>query len=92
MGKDIFCRKVKHSKKDQGEPEAEDKIEGDAPDNEVDESGRACRHQGWWKRGDVETTLNSERKNECIVRLDNLERAFWMGTEVGQLGGYGFQN
>ena len=26
---------------------------------------------------------NSERKDECIVRLDDPERAFWMGTEVG---------
>jgi hypothetical protein len=34
---------------------------------------------------------NSGRKDACIVRLDDLERAFWMGTEVGQLGGYGFQ-
>jgi len=25
------------------------------------------------------------------VRLDDLERAYWMGTEVSQLGGYGFQ-
>jgi ribonuclease HI len=25
------------------------------------------------------------------VRLDDLETALWMGTEVGQLGGYGFQ-
>jgi hypothetical protein len=25
------------------------------------------------------------------VLLDDLERAHWMGTEVGQLGGYGFQ-
>jgi hypothetical protein len=33
----------------------------------------------------------SERKDECVVRLDDLERAFWMGTEVGQLGAYGFQ-
>ena len=34
---------------------------------------------------------NSDRKDECIVRLDDLERAFWMSTEVGQLGRYGFQ-
>ncbi len=33
----------------------------------------------------------SKRKDECIVRVDDLERAFWMGTEVGQLGGHGFQ-
>jgi len=31
---------------------------------------------------------SSEQKDECIVRLDDLERAYWMGTEVGQLGGY----
>jgi hypothetical protein len=28
---------------------------------------------------------------ECIVCLDDLERAYWMGTEIGELGGYGFQ-
>ena len=78
--------------------------EEDAPDNEVDGSGCACRQKGWWKRGDVEAKLNtvnmtawvhkecdiieeeallklqeawdsSEQKDECVVRLDNLERA-----------------
>ena len=34
---------------------------------------------------------SSEQKDECVVRLDDLVRAYWMGTEVGQLGGYGFQ-
>ena len=34
---------------------------------------------------------SSEQKDECIVCLDDLERAYWMGTEVGLLGGYGFQ-
>ena len=34
---------------------------------------------------------SSEQKDECVVRLDDLERAYWMGTEVGLLGGYGFQ-
>ena len=33
----------------------------------------------------------SEQKDECIVCLNDLERAYWMGTEIGQLGGYGFQ-
>jgi ribonuclease HI len=118
--KAIFCGKVKSGKKEQGQNEAEDEIEEDAPGNEVDESGRACWQKGWWKRGDVEAKLNtvnmtawvhkecnimdeealikfqeawnnSERKDGCLVRLDDLERAFWMGTEVGQLGGYGFQ-
>ena len=32
-----------------------------------------------------------EQKDECIVRMNDLERDYWMGTEVGQLGGYGFQ-
>ncbi len=34
---------------------------------------------------------SSEQKDECTVCLDDLERAYWMGTEVGLLGGYGFQ-
>ena len=29
---------------------------------------------------------SSEQKDECIVCLDGLERAYWMGTEIGQLG------
>ena len=34
---------------------------------------------------------SSEQKDECIVRLNDLEGAYWMGTEIGQLGAYGFQ-
>ena len=34
---------------------------------------------------------SSEQKDECIVCLDDLERAYWMGAEIGQLGGDGFQ-
>jgi ribonuclease HI len=34
---------------------------------------------------------SSEQKDECTVCLDDLERAYWMGTEVGLLDGYGFQ-
>jgi hypothetical protein len=34
---------------------------------------------------------SSEQKDECIVCLNDLERAYWTGTEIGQLGGYGFQ-
>jgi hypothetical protein len=33
---------------------------------------------------------NSERKDEFIVRLDELEWAYWTGTEVGLLGEYEF--
>jgi hypothetical protein len=34
---------------------------------------------------------SSEQKDECTVCQDDLERAYWMGTEVCLLGGYGFQ-
>jgi ribonuclease HI len=34
---------------------------------------------------------SSEQKDECVGRLDDLERAYWVGTEVSLLGGYGFQ-
>ena len=120
MGKAIFWGNVKRRKKEHEAPEVEDETKKDAPDNEVDESGRACRQKGWWKRGDVEAKLNtvimtawvhkecdimeeealtklqeawdsSEQKDECVVRLNASERAYWMGTEVGLLGGYEFQ-
>ena len=37
-------------------------------------------------RGKWETP---EQKDECIVRMNDLERGYWMGTEVGQVVGYG---
>jgi len=33
----------------------------------------------------------SGRKDECKVQLKGRERDYWMGTEIGMLGGYGFQ-
>jgi len=30
-------------------------------------------------------------KDECQVRLTSMEWEYWMGTEVGKLGGYGFR-
>jgi hypothetical protein len=30
---------------------------------------------------------SSEQKDECVVRLDDLERAYWMGTEVAASAG-----
>jgi len=30
-------------------------------------------------------------KDECQVRLTGMEREYWMGTEIGRLGGYGFR-
>ena len=34
----------------------------------------------------------SEGKDECQVRLKGKEHDYWMGTEVGMLGGYGFND
>ena len=41
------------------------------------------RLQGAWE--------TPQQKDECSVRMDDLDWDYWMGTEVGQLGGYGFQ-
>ena len=30
-------------------------------------------------------------KDECQVRLTGIEREYWMCTEIGRLGGYGFR-
>ena len=30
-------------------------------------------------------------KDQCQVRLKGRERDYWMGSEIGMLGGYGFQ-
>jgi len=30
-------------------------------------------------------------KEECQLRLKGIEREYWMGTEIGRLGGYGFR-
>ena len=30
-------------------------------------------------------------KDECQVRLIGIEREYWMGTEIGRLGSYGFR-
>jgi hypothetical protein len=134
VGKAIFCGKVKRRKKEHEETGAEDKAENDASDNKVDGRGHSWRQKGWWKRGDVETKLNtvnmtawvhkeceiieeealddppfivltetkfstklqeawdsSENKDECTVCLDDFELAYWMGTEVCLMDGYGFQ-
>jgi len=33
----------------------------------------------------------SGRKDDRQVRLTGIEREYWMGTEIGRLGGYGFR-
>jgi len=37
------------------------------------------------------TARASGAKDECQVRLTGIEREYWMGTEIGRLGGYGFR-
>ena len=32
----------------------------------------------------------SGRKGKCQVQLTGIEREYWMGTEIGRLGGYGY--
>jgi hypothetical protein len=85
VGKAIFCGKVKRNKKEQGESEAEDETEEDAPDNEVNEHGHACRQKGWWKRGDVEAKLNTINitawvHQECDIRRRPLLNSKKHGT------------
>ena len=120
MGKTVFCGKADRNKKEQGDPESEEGIEDETSNSDVNPSGRARRQKGWWKRGVMETKLNTvnmtawvhqecdvmdenallklqgawdnpQQKDECSVRMDDLEWVYWMGTEVRQLGGYGFQ-
>ena len=58
-GKAIFRGKVKRKKKEHEAARTEDETENDAPDDEVEGGGRACRQKGWWKREDVEAKLNT---------------------------------
>jgi hypothetical protein len=91
------------------------KWEEEGSGHEVNVGGRARRQRGWWKRGDIETKLNTvnmtawvhkecdimdddalfrlqmawnnpQQKDECSVCLNDLERAYWQGTEVGRMG------
>jgi hypothetical protein len=36
-----------------------------------------CGLQGAWE--------SPEQKNECVARMNDFERDYWMGTEIGQL-------
>ena len=31
-----------------------------------------------------------DSKDECVAQLEGNEEFFWLGSEVGMLGGYGF--
>ena len=58
-GKTFFCWKAKCNMKEQGGQEAEEEMEEEGSDNEVNVGGRARRQRGWWKRADIETKLNT---------------------------------
>ena len=58
-------------------------------------------HATFWVHKDFAHTANSVEtlreafeasggKDECQVRVVGIEREYWMGTETGRLGGYGF--
>jgi hypothetical protein len=84
VGQTVFFGKGNQSKKEQGEPEAEEGMCGctrSVTCDIMDDS--LLRLQGAWD--------NPQQKDECSVRMDDLEWDYWKGTEVGQLGGYGFQ-
>jgi len=38
-----------------------------------------------------ESGRSIRRKTKCQVRLKGGKHDYWMGTEIGMLGGYGFQ-
>jgi hypothetical protein len=95
VGKAIFCGNVKRRKKEHEAPEAEDETEKDAPANEVDESGRACRQKGWWKRGDVEAKVNTVNMTawvhkECDIMEEEALRecVLFIGTQFSILYTY----
>ena len=55
---------------------AEEGIEDEAPNSDVNPSGRARRQKGWWKRGVVETKLNTANMTawvhkECDIMDDD---------------------
>ena len=52
-------------------------------DCDIMDQDALLRLQGAWD--------SPEQKDECAVCMNDFERDYWMGTKVGQLGGYGFQ-
>ena len=74
VGKTAFCGKAKRSKKEQGEPEAEEGMEDEAPNRDVNVSGRVRRQKGRWKRGVVETKLNTVKMTAWVHKeCDNID-------------------
>ena len=60
-------------------------------------------HASCWVHKDLSVTTKqiqallkaaraSGRKDKCHVRLTGIELEYWIGTEIGRLGGYGFRS
>jgi hypothetical protein len=75
VGKTVFGGKAKRSEKKQREPEAEEGMEDTAPNSEVNVSGRARRQRGWYKRGVLDTKLNTVNMTAWVPCAPS-----WMGT------------
>jgi len=61
-----------------------------------EEYASCCLHQDYHLTDDGKTALKkaarlSRGKDICHLRLEGRECTYWMGTEMGMLGGYGFQ-
>ena len=91
VGKTVFCGKANRSKKEQGEPKAEEGIEDESPNSDVRPSGRARRQKGLWKRGVVETKLNMVNMTAWVHKECDIMDEDALLRLQGQLGGYGFQ-
>jgi hypothetical protein len=75
-GKIFFCGKANCKMKEQGGQEAEEEKEEEGSGNKVNVGGRARRQRGWWKRGDIETKLNTVNMiawvhKECDIMDDD---------------------
>ena len=62
----------------------------------IEEYASCWIHQDWYVVDEEKAALEkaagiSGGKDECQVRLKGRERDYWMGTEIGMLGDYGFQ-
>jgi len=61
-----------------------------------EEYASCCVHQDYHVADEEKAALKkaarlSKGKDECHLRLEGREFGYWMGTEMGMLGGYGFQ-
>jgi len=57
-----------------------------------EENASCCVHQDCYVADEQKAAARvSGGKDKCQVRLEGREHDYWMGTERGMLGGYGFQ-